>query len=189
MSNQSLREAAQQALECKRLADNYAGACAGCDPGEFATKERDELHVAIDKLTALAQHETGATCDHDTAQPVAEVYRGHYGGRNGSVGFDGVRPLRGAKLPPPGTKLYAAPQPPAEQPFKPDWMNYKQGFADGKAEAEQGAELSDDQIWAMWEFPQHLNDDAQGPLSWKHAAIRLVRKAIAADRAARGGAA
>ena len=33
-----------------RLADNYAGACAGCDPGEFATKERSELHAAINKL-------------------------------------------------------------------------------------------------------------------------------------------
>lgn len=46
---------------------------------------------------------------------------------------DGTWPIRA---------LYTSPQPPAEQPFQPDWMDYKQGLADGKAEAEQGAELT-----------------------------------------------
>ena len=43
-------------------------------------------------------------------EPVAEVYRAHYGGRSRNIGFDNVRPLKGVTLPPPGTKLYAAPQ-------------------------------------------------------------------------------
>lgn len=50
-------------------------------------------------------------------EPVAEVYRAHHGGRSRNIGFDDVRPLRGATLPPPGTKLYASPQ----QAQAPGW--------------------------------------------------------------------
>lgn len=42
-------------------------------------------------------------------EPVAEVYRAHFGGNARNIGVDDVRKLQGAVLPPPGTKLYAAP--------------------------------------------------------------------------------
>lgn len=42
-------------------------------------------------------------------EPVAEVYRFRLGGRARSIGVDDVRKLKGVALPPPGTKLYAAP--------------------------------------------------------------------------------
>ncbi|HWK69981.1 MAG TPA: hypothetical protein VNS29_03980 [Burkholderiaceae bacterium] len=45
-------------------------------------------------------------------EPVAEVYRAHYGNRMGNIGVNAVRALVPPDdMPPPGTKLYAAPQP------------------------------------------------------------------------------
>lgn len=70
-------------------------------------------------------------------------------------------------------EVLVTPQQPAEQ-FRPDWMNYKQGFADGKAELEQDAELSDTQIEAL-HWGEMSNRD-----------LAFARAIIAADRAARG---
>jgi hypothetical protein len=66
-----------------------------------------------DLLAALAAHQA------QQAEPVAEVYRAHHGGRSRNIGFDDVRPLHGATLPPPETKLYAAPQ----QAQAPGWIS------------------------------------------------------------------
>lgn len=88
----------------------------------------------------------------------------------------------------------AATQPPAEQGADLTSrglteQQHKDFLRQFDEERKRGAELSDEEIWAMWEFPQHATDDPVGPLSWKEAAIRLARKSIAADRKARGGAA
>lgn len=152
----------------------------------------------------------------DKAQPVAEVYRGHYGGRNGNVGFDGVRPLRGAKLPPPGTKLYAAPQPPAEQGCNCRWnggevlqrCQLHQAWFDtihewaerakdaekrlrelsSQKPAEQDAELSDGKLLDIAE--DFKSQYMHGGITFdEFDSLGFARAAIAADRAARGGAA
>lgn len=166
MSNQSLREAAQQALECKRLADNYAGACGGCDPGEFATKERDELHVGIDKLAALAQPD-------DKAQPVAPAVLGEVIGCFEAAFTEGLQEAL-AETKDERLKdlierrlmhaLYAAqnaaPQPPAEQ----------------------AAELSNGDIDVI------IHKCVGSPIGM-HIWRSFARAVIAEDRAARGGAA
>jgi len=43
-----------------------------------------------------------------------------------------------------GDKLYLHPPTAPEQPFQPDWVNYRQGKEDGKADAQQP--LTDEQI-------------------------------------------
>lgn len=51
-----------------------------------------------------------AQASEPSAAPVAEVYRAHYGGRTRNIGVNAIRALVPSdKLPPPGTKLYAAP--------------------------------------------------------------------------------
>lgn len=64
-------------------------------------------------VRALARALVAAT---QGAEPVAEVYRLHYGGRMRNIGTDAIRQLVPSdKLPPPGTKLYAAsPTPPTK---------------------------------------------------------------------------
>lgn len=95
--------------------------------------------------------------------------------------------------------LYAAPQPQAEQPFQPDWMNYRQGVVDGKAEAERGAELSDypplpepDGYIALTEAgsvvvpPREFKKHNAYAVFTAEQVRQAQRDAIAADRVARG---
>lgn len=92
--------------------------------------------------------------------------------------------------------VWRAPQPPAEQPFQPGWMNYKQGFVDGKAEAEQGVALSDDKEFLEWISdtlielnPSNYGHDDVCRCSDASVEVILAIQKRLADRAARGGSA
>lgn len=65
-------------------------------------------------VKAVTQYRAALTTAARAAEPVAEVYRLHYGGRMRNIGTNAIRQLVPSdKLPPPGTKLYAAsPTPP-----------------------------------------------------------------------------
>ncbi len=75
------------------------------------TKRVEVYNALVEMLHTYARAALAA----QPAEPVAEIYRGHYGNRSRNIGFLGVRPLvPSEELPPAGTKLYAAPQPPAQ---------------------------------------------------------------------------
>ena len=108
------------------------------DQEEFPTPRvgTDEVAINAWKLRWVFYDEDGkpaasmaARAAAAPAQPVAEVYRGHYGGRSRNIGFDTVRALLPQeKMPPPGTKLYAA-APAQAAPASQE--EYQQWRADG----------------------------------------------------------
>lgn len=117
----------------------------------------DEFHERLEAAKkALAAHQAAPQ-----QEPVAEVYRAHHGGRSRNIGFDDVRPLRGATLPPPGTKLYAAPQ----QAQAPGWQDIATAPKDGRTvqlgyfnshgkwRSLRGQWMSADYIAEYWEDP------------------------------------
>mgnify|MGYP000060607606 CR=1 FL=1 len=75
-------------------------------------REDDMACITVGALLRLASLATQQATQ--GAEPVAEVYRLHYGGRMRNIGTNAIRQLVPSdKLPPPGTKLYAAsPTPP-----------------------------------------------------------------------------
>lgn len=74
-------------------------------PEQFAERVREWGRAAVE----ADRRERG--------EPVAEVYRMHYGNRMGNIGVNAVRALLPPDdLPPPGTKLYAIPVAAQAQP-------------------------------------------------------------------------
>lgn len=73
-----------------------------------------------------------------------------------------------------------------DAPFQPDWMNYRQGFVDGKAEAQQVAvpqtlpTLADDERSALLRFAETCDDgqeyDVPNAMMQRLAKIGVVRR-------------
>lgn len=67
---------------------------------------------------------------------------------------------------------------PTDEPFKPDWMNYMQGFLDGAAEErEECAQVCEDAIASIWEYsPEDVKQTGKNVCNNLAAAIRARGK-------------
>lgn len=102
-TDQLAREAKNAALEHAKSGIRCAFNTTSETCAEVSRTEA-EMNAAIDRLAAYRSSQVQVD-----DEAVAEVYRAHYGGRVGNIGFNTLRELRDLSKFEVGTKLYTRP--------------------------------------------------------------------------------